>query len=197
MKQIYVESCYHSGYNHWMEKLNDILNHPKQKEIEERLKIIELFDEYGSQATGKAFGKSRSTVYLWKRRLKESGGRLSSLSPKDKEPKRKRKRLPDPFVEEFIIDYRTLHPGVDKTTITYVLKEVCEKKGIKPPSESTVGRIIHDLKGKGRLPKRTRVSLNGRTGKLHAREPRPAMKKTRRKGFYPKLLGELVQYRYR
>ncbi len=45
MKQIYVESYYHNGYNYWMEKLNDILNHPKQKVIEERIKIIEFFDE--------------------------------------------------------------------------------------------------------------------------------------------------------
>lgn len=70
MKQIYVESCYGSDYNHWMEKLNDILNHPKQKIIEERIKIIEFLDEYGEQAIRKAFGKGRSTIYLWKQKLK-------------------------------------------------------------------------------------------------------------------------------
>jgi hypothetical protein len=113
------------------------------------------------------------------------------LCPEDKVPKRKRSRLADPFIEEFIISYRTLHPGVDKTTITPVLKEACEKKSIKSPSESTVGRIIHDLKEKGRLPKQTRISINGRTGKLHARGPIPGMKKTRRKNFYPKIPGEL------
>jgi len=47
-----------------MQRVNDILNHPEQKEIEERLKILDFFDEYGAQATGKAFGKSRSTIYL-------------------------------------------------------------------------------------------------------------------------------------
>ena len=131
MKQIYVESYYRSGYNHWMEKLNDILNHPKQKVIEERIKIIEFFDEYGEQATRKAFGKSRSTVYLWKQKLKKGGNRLSALSPGDRTPKRKRSRPAEPFVEGFIISYRTLHPGVDKTTITPVLKKMCESKGDK------------------------------------------------------------------
>jgi transposase len=53
-----------------MEKLNDILNHPKQKIIEERIKIIEFLDEYGEQAIRKAFGKGRSTIYLWKQKLK-------------------------------------------------------------------------------------------------------------------------------
>ena len=193
MKQIYVESYYRSGYNHWMEKLNDILNHPKQKVIEERIKIIEFFDEYGEQATRKAFGKSRSTVYLWKQKLKKGGNRLSALSPGDRTPKRKRSRPAELFVEGFIISYRTLHPGVDKTTITPVLKKMCESKGIKPPSESTVGRIIHDLKEKGRLPKQTRISINGRTGKLHERSPHPRMQKTRRKNFFPKKPGELVE----
>ncbi|HAS28098.1 MAG TPA: hypothetical protein DCR59_02770, partial [Dehalococcoidia bacterium] len=193
MKQIYVESYYHSGYNHWMEKLNDILDHPKQKVIEERIKIIEFFDEYSEQATGKAFGKGRSTVYLWKQRLKKGGYRLSALAPGDKTLKRKKRRPGDPFIEGFIISYRTLHPGVYKATITPVLEEACKKKSIKPPSESTIGRVIHDLKEKGRLPKQTRISINGKTGKLHARSPVPRMKKTGRKGFYPKMPGELVE----
>jgi transposase InsO family protein len=60
-------------------------------------------------------------------------------------------------------------------------------------SESTVGRIIRDLKERGRLPRATRVGINGRTGKLQFREARPVRKKTRRKGFYPSKPGELVE----
>lgn len=45
-----------------MQKINDILSHPRQEEIEAMVKIIEFFDEYGAAATRKAFGKSRSTV---------------------------------------------------------------------------------------------------------------------------------------
>ena len=149
MKQIYVESYYHSGYNHWMEKLNDILDHPKQKVIEERIKIIEFFDEYSEQATGKAFGKGRSTVYLWKQRLKKGGYRLSALAPGDKTLKRKKRRPGDPFIEGFIISYRTLHPGVYKATITPVLEDACKKKSIKPPSESTIAESFMTLRRKG------------------------------------------------
>ena len=82
---------------------------------------------------------------------------------------------------------------MDKTTITPPLSAACLRTGLKPPSESTVGRIIHDLKARGRLPGRVRAGIDGRTGKLHIREARKAAKRMRRKGFYPKLPGELVE----
>ncbi len=193
MKQIYIESYYRSGYSRFMKYINNILDHPKSKEIEARLKIIEFYDKYGAAATKQAFSKSRSTIYLWKQKLKASGGKLSELASGSKAPIHKRKRVVHHYIEEFIISYRTNHPGVDKTTITPVLKEACERADIKPPSESTVGRIIHDLKEKGRLPKVTRVSLDGRTGKLRAWAPRHPTKKARRKGFYPAKPGDLVE----
>jgi putative transposase len=152
MKQIYVESYYRSGYSRFMQRINDICNHPQLPEIETRIKIIEFFDEYGCEATRKAFGKSRSTIYLWKQKLKASGGKLSALYSGSKTPIHRRKRLVHPYIESFIISYRINHPGVDKTTITPVLKTACKKAGIRPPSESTVGRIIHDLKGKASIP---------------------------------------------
>ncbi len=176
-----------------MQRINDSLTHPKSREIEHRIRIIDFFNEYGAEATRKAFGKSRSTVYLWKQKLKNSGGRLSSLAPADKAPKSRRRRRPDPFITGFIVGYRTSHPGVDKVTITPVLKAACEAKGIRPPSESTVGRIIDDLKKQGRLPKATKLVFNGRTGRLHEKTPRKAIKKTRRKDFQPHRPGELVE----
>jgi transposase InsO family protein len=176
-----------------MQKLSDIMDHPQREEIENRLKIIDFFDEYGADATRKAFGKSRSTVYLWKKKLKSAQGRLTALAPGNRAPLRRRKRRVHPFIEQFIITYRTGHPGVDKLTITPVLKAACIEAGIRPPSESTVGRIIHDLKEKKRLPCPARLGIDGRTGKLHVRKSQPRIFKTRRKGFWPKLPGELVE----
>jgi len=193
MKQIYVESYYSRGYSHWMQRINDILSHPQRQEIETRVKIIEFFDEYGSEATRKAFGKSRSTVYLWKQKLKKAKGTLSSLAPGSKAPKHRRQRISDPFITSFIIDYRTRHPGVDKVTIAPVLKSACESRGIQPPSESTIGRIIHDLKQRRQLPSRSQLSFHGRTGKLYEKLAPKATRKTRRNGFHPRLPGELVE----
>lgn len=193
MKQIYVESYYRSGYSRFMRYFNDILNHPKKETIEQRIEIIKFFNDYGAEATRRAFGKARSTVFLWKQKLKKSGGKLSALTPGDKTPLRKRKRLVHPFILDFILKYRADHPGVDKTTITPVLAVACQRASIKPVSESTVGRIIRDLKGKGRLPKSNKITINARSGKLVVREQKPRKKKNRRKGFLPQKPGDLIQ----
>ncbi len=193
MKQIYVESFYRNGYSRFMQYINNILEHPERKSIEKRLEIIKFCDEFGLEATRKAFGKGRSTIYLWKQKLKKSAGKLSALAPGNKTPLHKRKRVVHPFIESFIVQYRSSHPRADKTTIAPALKAACIAAGLKPVSESTVGRIIHDLKARGSLPSSKRISINGRTGKLMARETRRTRKKTRRKGFYPVRPRELVE----
>jgi len=193
VKQIYVESYFRNGYSRFMKYVHDVLDHPKRESIERRLEIIKFSDEFGFRATGQAFGKSRSTIFLWKQRLKGSGGKLSVLAPGDRTPRRKRHRVINPFIERFIIEYRTAHPGVDKTAITPVLAVACQRASIKPVSESTVGRIIHDLKEKGRLPASRKISINGGSGKLVIRDKRQPVKKLRRKGFYPARPGELVE----
>ena len=176
-----------------MKYVRDFLDHPKRGSIERRLEIIQFFEEFGTEATRKAFGKSRSTVYLWKQKLKKAGGKLSALAPGDKTPIHKRKRIVHPFIERFIVEYRSSHPGVDKTTIAPSLEGACQQSGIKPVSESTIGRIIHDLKLRGRLPRSNKVTINGRTGNLVVREHKAAKKKARRKGFVPECPGDLVQ----
>ena len=192
MKQIFVAMGSVKGYIHLMKLLNDVTGHPKRELIEKRMEIIKFFDEFGEDAARRAFGKSRSTIYLWKQKLKKADGKISALAPGDRAPKRNRHRMIDPFIEHFIIEYRTEHPGVDKTTIAPVLAVACQRAGIKPISESTVGRIIQDLKGKRRLPVFKKISFNSRTGGIVVRARQP-VKKTRRKGFYPKQPGDLVE----
>jgi putative transposase len=80
-----------------MHHINDILTHPKRTEIETRLKIIDFFDEYGAKATRQAFGKSRSTLFLWKQKLTKANGKLSALAPGNKTPICKRKRVVHPY----------------------------------------------------------------------------------------------------
>lgn len=176
-----------------MQFINNILDHPKRESIERRLEIIKFFDDYGKEATRRAFGKSRSTIYLWKQKLKKAGGKLSALATGDRTPKNKRHRVVHPFIERFIVEYRSAHPGVDKTTITPALRNASIGQGVKPVSESTVGRIIHDLKEKGKLPRTNMATINGRTGALVVREPKSRKKKLRRKGFVPCLPGDLAQ----
>jgi len=176
-----------------MKRRSVSINHVGQGIIEERLKIIQFFDEFGAQATRKAFNKSRSTIYLWKQKLKKADGRIVALAPGNRAPIRRRRRVVHSFVEAFILKYRTDHPGADKTTITPALVAACNSAGIKPVSESTTGRIIHDLKQKGRLPKSTKITINARSGKLLVRERKKPRQKERRKGFRPQLPGDIVQ----
>jgi transposase InsO family protein len=176
-----------------MQYFNNILGHPKKETIEQRIEIIKFFDDYGAEATRRAFSKARSTIFLWKGKLKKSGGKLSALAPGDKTPLRKRRRLVPPFILDFILQYRADHPGADKTTIKPALARACQRAGIKAVSESTVGRIIHDLKEKGRLPKSNRITINARFDKLVVRESKPRKKKNRRKGFLPQQPGDLIQ----
>jgi transposase InsO family protein len=176
-----------------MKLIEDIADHPQRLDIEKRIKVIEFFDRWGAEATKEAYNKSRATIYLWKHKLKQSGGKLSSLATGNKAPVHRRKRKPHPFIENFIVGYRTSHPGVDKTTIAPVLAKACLKAGVKPVSESTIGRIIHDLKEFGRLPRWNRITLKGDSGNLLVREHRPERKKARRKNYNPEKPGDLVQ----
>jgi len=193
VKQIYIESYFRNGYSRFMKFINNILDHPKREAIEKRVEIIKFCDEFGFKATRQAFGKSRSTIYLWKQKLKKADGKLSALAPGDRVPRNKRHRVVHPFIERFIIDYRSVRYGADKTTITPALAAACAKEGIKTVSESTVGRTIRDLKDKGKLPYGSKISIKGGSGTLLVREAKPRKKKLRRKDYVPRQPGDLVQ----
>lgn len=180
------------GYGRYMKYAN-IIDHPQKETIRHRLKVMSFFDQFGVAATKEAFSVSRSTVFLWKKTLKEANGRIQSLAPESKAPKTPRKkRKVDLKHCQFIIDYRTLHPGVDKVTIKPALDRYCLENKLEFISESTIGRLIKELKEKGLILKTSRVSFYGKTGRLIKREIN-RRKKSRRKGFLPKMPGDLVQ----
>jgi len=192
MRQIYIGEFSNWRYSRFMKYVHDVLDHPQRENVEKRLSIIEFCDQYGFEATKKAFGKSRSSIYLWKQKLKNGKGQLSTLVPGDRTPKNKRHRFVDPFIEKFILDYRAAHPGVDKATIAPILKDACLHNKVRPISESTVGRIIYDLKVAGKLSFSNKIGIRGGTGTLLVRQTKHK-KKLRRKDFTPRQPGDLVQ----
>ena len=179
------------GYHRLMERL-DYLNHPRREEIEERVKIITFFDKHGPEATREAFGSARSTVYRWKKLLREAGGDLVALASLSKAPHRKRQRSVSRDVVRFIERCRNEHPGMSKATMKPLLDQHCQKKDIPTVSESTVGRVIKDLKQQGKLPQKKRYSLLAKSGKLVER-PLKRQKKLRRGDYQPLKAGDLVQ----
>ena len=78
------------------------------EEAQFRLKVIEFSDRYGIKVATDAFNISRATIYRWKKLLKDSNGKLSSLIPKSRRPKRLRKMMISPEIVLFIRKLREL-----------------------------------------------------------------------------------------
>lgn len=184
MQQIYLESFFKDkkGFKKLL-NYSSLIHHPQQKIIEERLRIIKFFETFGAQATRAAFGFARSTIYLWKQKLKKSGGKLSALAPASKAPKNRRKPTYPQEILDFIKKLRQQHPRIGKEKIKPFLDDFCQKTGIKTISESTIGRII---KRNNYFWQATRISS---TGKIRFKRK----KKLRRKGYQPQKPGDLVQ----
>ena len=94
MRQFHVAASPGRGYSRFMRRIDGIVNGPQSHDIETRLKIIQFFDDYGAEATRRAYGKSRSTVYLWKQKLKAKG--TAGLASGDRAPHGRRRRIVAP-----------------------------------------------------------------------------------------------------
>lgn len=147
------------------------------QEAQKRIKILAFWEQYGDQATKDAFGVSRATLFRWQAKLKEKGGAVQALNKQSTAPKQKRRRTILPEVETFIIKERKWEKlGKEK------LGKMIRDEGIADISDSTVGRIINDLKKRNKLPDPVRLSLYARSGRLHERKPPKKRKKLRSKG---------------
>jgi len=130
-----------------------------KQEASRRAKALSFWQNHGLQATMDAFGVSRRTLYRWKKALWCGQGKLAALDPKSTAPRNKRKRRYDPEYIEKAIRIRKDYGKVGKKKIAAML-------GV---SESYAGRTLTHLKERSLLPQDAKLSLNGRTGKLHER----------------------------
>lgn len=197
MQQLYQNRGF-QGYDRFMNYISNIahMSQSDQHLITERIKIIEFYDKFGQEATKLAFKRSKSTIMLWKQRLKRHEGRLSSLKPGSRAPKSERaKRKVGPEITGFILNYRKEHPGVSKETIKPQLDIYCLANNLPIISESSIGRIIHYLKEKGLVPKRNnRLSFYAHKDIFKERRSKSCrIKKQRVKDFKPGVPGDLVQ----
>ena len=55
-----------------------------------RAKVVTFFDKYGLEATEEDFSVKKSSIYKWKKLLKDNKGRLEVLNDQSKVPKSKR-----------------------------------------------------------------------------------------------------------
>lgn len=149
------------------------------EEAKQRVRILAFWERHGTQATCDAFGVSRRTLFRWQQALKAQHGKLDALNKRSTTPKRKRCRKTESWVIQAIISLRTEHPRLGKEKLHALLK----RQGYAG-SVSTVGRILSDLKGHGKLPRSRNVYVSGKTGRILERRPRRYKAKRRRpKGY--------------
>jgi len=123
-----------------------------------RMKVIKFHDDYGSRATKEAFNVGRSTVFAWKKILREANGSLTALLPASTAPKTTRRMIVNSKVYAFIENIRLNNWRLGKEKIKRLLDAYCLLEGLETVSESKIGRIIkvNNLF----LPKRGRVYHN-------------------------------------
>lgn len=147
-------------------------------EAQRRAKILTFWHKYGLQATKEAFNVSKPTLYRWASALAERQGRLEALNSGSRAPKTTRRRRIPEAVEDIIIAERTHVPRLGKEKVAIVLREAGHDL-----SDSTVGRMIGDLKQRGRLPKNLKLSFFARTGNLIERKVKQKKKIRRPKAY--------------
>jgi transposase InsO family protein len=161
--------------------------HMVKDEAKKRTKILLFWKRYGLRATTEAFEVSRSTLFEWKRRLREGKGRLTSLNAKSRIPRKRRIRLWPIEVLRMLKILRSEHPNLGKEKVHPELKEFCDRERLPCPSIATIGRLIADDPSKMRALA-FRPSCAGRRKQ---RIPRKT-KDRKPKGYAPTKPGECL-----
>jgi len=162
----------------------------EDKVVQQRLKVLRFYEEYGIKATLKAYEISKSTLFNWRRLYKELGQKgLGNMSRK---PLHKRQSTVPLGVIEEIKHIRQQHPRLNQTALQQLLKPYCQTQGYSLPSPATIARIIKRLKEQGRLPSTAQLRIYARSGKIHQQTHRYKMKQ-RRGSYAPSRPGELLQ----
>ena len=133
---------YIPGYTSWMKKVISLSAFADSDTAQYRLQVIEFYQQFGIEATLKAFPAKRSTVFLWQKTFKENGNRLSSLIPQSSRPRRVRRMNTHPLVLAEICRLRRKHYRLGKKKLYPLIGKYCHTAGIGYPAVSTIGKII-------------------------------------------------------
>lgn len=111
-------------------------------EVEFRLTAIKFYNEFGIEATKKAYGISRSTIYSWARKYRLARYDDDSLIPKSTRPKHTPRRKVSTLYVNEIKRLRYDHKSIGKDKLKVFTDKFAKEKGLSPISVSTIGRII-------------------------------------------------------
>jgi len=124
-----------------MERIDRLLKVSKSEAATFRVKVLIYHGEYGIKATLNTYGISRATLFRWKKVLRDNYGKTVSLIPKSTRPKKVRRMEVDERIITFIRSEREQYP-IGKEKLKTLCDEYCRMEGIRPPSESLIGKII-------------------------------------------------------
>jgi transposase InsO family protein len=117
------------------------------KEAKQRLKILRFWKEFGLEATEKAFGAKRSTLFNWWKIYKDSNYQEKSLNPGKQVRKNNNKRIIHPLILKEIRRLRLEEcPNMGKAKVKKNLDNYCKDNDLLIYSESKIGRIIKEKK---------------------------------------------------
>jgi len=130
------------GYEEVKRMLKSLRKFSKDEVAQQRLKIIEFYNQYGEKTTREAFGVGRDTIWIWKKRLTDNRNSISSLIPTPTTPKTKRTMKTHPKVIAYIKTLREKHVRLGKEKIKPLLDEYCQSENLLTIKESTIGKVI-------------------------------------------------------
>ena len=131
------------GYNPAMSKIyKSILAYSISDEAKFRIEVLDHFNKFGIDSTVNAYKLHKSTIYRWKKRLKQSQGRSDCLIPKSRRPNNLRQMKTDVRLVKMIKDLRQLHYRIGKRKIKPILDKYAVSLGIKSIAVDTIGKII-------------------------------------------------------
>jgi transposase InsO family protein len=162
------------------------------EEVKRKVEAIGFYKRYSLSATVEAYKISRSTLYRRQKAYKEYGE--IGLVEGSRAPLRKRGSKISSEVKEFVLRYRIKYGRIHGNEIKKHLDEYCSEAGIETVSNTSIGRIIRELKEKGMLDSGVRYRLNGRSGKMSVVKANRNKEKNRlSKGYVAKAAGDIVQ----
>jgi hypothetical protein len=134
-------------YDLFMTTINTALGFDSNDKAKLKLRVIEVFERSGLEATQLAFpGISRRTIYRWREKFIASENRLSSLLPLSTKPKRVREMVVPYQILGFIKQLRKKYPRISKYKIKPFLDIFCEENNLKKYSVSWIGKVINRYK---------------------------------------------------
>jgi len=160
-----------------------------------KLRVVNFFKDHGWKLTKEAFNVPRSTIFEWTKIYDTGHGCIEVLNNHTTKPKNSRQSEVDAKIIEYIKHQRYLHKRLGKDKLKVLVDEYCDSINIKTVSNSTIGRIIKDLKDNHQLigENNVKVTLMGKTGKLFIKKPKRVKPKLRIKDFKPTYAGDVVQ----